>query len=67
MYRNMHVRNVLLTYPTSYIVAIAGIVDDVVDGRDDGEEPAEEGEDLVARDGLVRVRLAPRKRVPWAC
>ena len=41
------------------------LVDRVVDGRDDGEEPAEEGEDLVGGDGPVRVRLTSRERVPY--
>lgn len=43
--------------------AIVGLVDGVVDGDDDGQEPREECEDLVGKDGAGAVRLALAKRV----
>lgn len=48
-------------------VAVLGLVDDIVDGDDDGEEPGYEGEEFVGEDGAGGVRLAVAKGVPWGC
>jgi hypothetical protein len=40
-------------------------VGDVVDGDDDGEQPAQDGEDLVGGDGHGRVRLPLGEGVDW--
>lgn len=44
--------------------AILGLVEDIVDGDDDGQEPREEGKNLVGDDGAGAVRLAVAKGVP---
>ena len=59
------VQVIQVPYPLANVEAVLRLVDAVEDRGDDGEEPAEEREDLVRGDGLARVRLAPRERVPW--
>ena len=43
-----------------------GFVGGVVDGDDDGEEPGDEGEDLVGQDGVGAVRLPLGEGVVWS-
>lgn len=55
---------VLVPYAPADSEAIVRLVNGKVDADDDGQNPREQGQDLVREDGAAAVRLPPAERVP---
>lgn len=56
---------VLVPYVPADMVAIMRLVNGIVDGDDDGQNPREQGQDFVCDDGAVAVRLPLAEGVPF--
>jgi hypothetical protein len=54
-----------IPYSAADCEAILRLVGDVVDGADNGQEPGQDGENLVTRDRTRAMRFAPSEGVHW--